>query len=80
MSALLYLSDPKKYPLQLVLREILYQGTMQQETSSQIDTATMQQETIKYAVMVVSTVPVMCVYPFIQRYFVKGIMIGAVKG
>ena len=80
MSALLYLSDPKKYPLQLVLREILYQGTMEQETSSQIDTAAMQQETIKYAVMVVSTVPVLCVYPFIQRYFVKGVMIGAVKG
>ena len=80
MNALLYINSPEKYPLQLVLREILYQGSMEQQTTSQIDTAAMQQETIKYAVMVVSTLPVICVYPFIQRYFVKGIMIGAVKG
>lgn len=80
MSALLYINSKSKYPLQLVLREILFQGQMQQAETAQVDDAQAYQETIKYAVMVVSTIPVLCVYPFIQRYFVKGIMIGAVKG
>lgn len=82
MSALLYINTPSKYPLQLILREILFQGAMDAQTgnASQIDGAQANEETIKYAVMVVSTVPILCVYPFIQRYFVKGVMIGAVKG
>ena len=48
--------------------------------STQDDVAAGLAESIKYAVMVVSTIPILCVYPFIQRYFVKGVMIGAVKG
>ena len=80
MSALLYINSQSKYPLQLVLREIIQQGAVEQENVSQIDQAQASKETIKYAVMVVSTVPVLCVYPFIQKYFVKGVMIGAVKG
>lgn len=81
MSALLYISSPEKYPLQLVLREILFMGQMDQGVAQQTDSsAEAVNETTKYAVMVVSTVPVLCVYPFIQRYFVKGVMIGAVKG
>ena len=80
MSALLYLNDSKLYPLQLVLREILFQGTMDSKSSMQVDQASAVSETIKYATMVVSTVPILCVYPFIQKYFVKGVMIGAVKG
>lgn len=80
MTALLYLTDTSKYPLQLVLREILFQGAANSQTMAQVDDASASAETMKYAVMVVSTVPVLCVYPFIQRYFVKGVMIGAVKG
>lgn len=80
MGALLYLTDHRKYPLQLVLREILFAGHMQQSETAQIDDLKANEETIKYAVMVVSTLPVLCAYPFIQKYFVKGVMIGAVKG
>ena len=80
MNALLYINSPKKYPLQLVLSEILLQGHMQQNEGSQVDDLAANEETIKYAVMVVSTLPVLCAYPFIQKYFVKGVMIGAVKG
>lgn len=80
-NAMLFLDDRTKYPLQLVLREILIQN----------DTTSMTQgvggmdvnavgETIKYAVIVVATLPILCVYPFIQKYFVSGTMIGAVKG
>lgn len=78
-NASLYL-DRNHYPLQLVLREILVQN----------DTSSMAQgvmtgdqmaigETIKYAVTVVATVPILCVYPFLQKYFEKGAMLGAVK-
>lgn len=80
MTALLYISSPGKYPLQLVLREILIEGSMQTKQAQQVNDAAVSEETIKYAVMVVSTVPILCVYPFIQRYFTKGVMIGAVKG
>lgn len=80
MTALLYINDPSKYPLQLVLREILIQGTVEAEQGVQVNDASASEETIKYAVMVVATVPILCVYPFIQRYFTKGVMIGAVKG
>lgn len=80
MTALLYISSPSKYPLQLVLREILIEGSMQTKQAQQVNDAAVSEETIKYAVMVVSTVPILCVYPFIQRYFTKGVMIGAVKG
>ncbi len=80
-NAMLFLDDRSKFPLQLVLREILIQN----------DTTSMTQgvggvdinavgETIKYAVIVVATLPILCVYPFIQKYFVSGVMIGAVKG
>lgn len=80
MSALLYINSDSKYPLQLVLREILFQGEANAKNLAQVNDVQASEETIKYAVMVVSTVPILCVYPFIQKYFVKGVMIGAVKG
>jgi len=79
MTGLLYINSKEKYPLQLVLREILFQGSMNEQAAT-ADAAAGLAESIKYAVMVVSTIPILCVYPFIQRYFVKGVMIGAVKG
>jgi len=80
-NALLYLYDQALYPLQLILREILIQGNTELvAVADSADNALMYEENLKYAIIVVSTVPILCVYPFIQRYFVKGVMIGAVKG
>ncbi|MBE7035157.1 MAG: carbohydrate ABC transporter permease [Ruminococcaceae bacterium] len=82
-NAMVYLRDRSKYPLQLVLREILIQN----DTSAMMSTGQEMEvdqksiaETIKYAVIVVSTIPILAVYPFLQKYFVKGVMIGAIKG
>ena len=71
----------QKWPLQLVLRQIL----MQNDSSSMGQLGSIADEerigeSIKYAVIIIATVPVFCIYPFIQRYFEKGVMIGAVKG
>lgn len=82
-NALIYLSDRAKYPLQLILREILIQGQM----AAMIDMADdslakklMEVEVIKYAVVVIANLPVLLLYPLLQKYFVKGVMIGALKG
>lgn len=83
-SALIYLSDAKKYPLQLILREILVQFQMQDimggDAAAAADQQVMMAEGIKYALIVVSSVPIMMIYPFVQKYFAKGVMVGAVKG
>lgn len=69
------------FPLQLVLREILVQNSTADMTQGiGMDDAEMVSETIKYSVIVVATVPILLLYPFLQRFFVKGVMIGAVKG
>lgn len=86
-SAMIYLVDSSKYPLQLVLRQIL----ILQEASSVgagLDAAAATAlnnkaevaALVKYAVIIVSTLPIIMIYPFLQRYFVQGIMIGSVKG
>lgn len=79
-TALIYLSDRKLFPLQLVLREILIQNNTTSIATTQADIAEAYAENVKYATIVVSTVPILCVYPFLQKYFVKGVMIGAIKG
>lgn len=70
-----------KWPLQLVLRQILIVNdtSNMQQNVSEADREKIG-ESIKYAVIVIATLPILCVYPFIQKYFVKGVMIGAVKG
>jgi len=72
--------DRKQYPLQVILREILLQNDV---GSMSAGVSVADQEavgmTIKYATIVVATVPILCVYPFLQKYFTKGVMIGAVK-
>ena len=78
---MIFLHDRAKFPLQLILREILIQNdtaTMLQGVGMQ-DAASVG-ETIQYAVIVVATVPILVIYPFIQRFFTEGVMIGAVKG
>ena len=80
-NAMLFINDRKKFPLQLVLREILIQNdTSNMMQMVGIGEQSMIGETIKYAVIIVSTVPILCIYPFVQKYFVQGVMIGAVKG
>ncbi|NMA84450.1 MAG: carbohydrate ABC transporter permease [Epulopiscium sp.] len=80
-NAMIFLQDRKKFPLQLILREILIQNDTSQMTGgvSAVDQEAIG-ETIKHAVIVVATLPILMVYPFLQKYFVEGIMIGAIKG
>jgi putative aldouronate transport system permease protein len=82
-TALIYLSDKNKWPLQLFLRQILVNATLSAVDggdSSDMARRAMRAETIKYAICVLASIPMLVVYPFIQRYFVKGVMIGSVKG
>lgn len=80
--AFIYLDDDAKgklmQPLQIVLRRILILTDMT-DTGGAEDAAQIA-ETIKYATIIVSTVPILCLYPFLQKYFTKGVMVGAVKG
>ncbi|OXM85411.1 carbohydrate ABC transporter permease [Paenibacillus rigui] len=78
--ALLYLSQEKLYPLQLVLREILVQNKSDGIDLTSDLQAEGKRELLKYALIVVSSFPVMIIYPFVQKHFVKGIMIGSLKG
>ena len=81
-NASIYLSDRTKYPLQLILREILISNDTTSMTAGNVDARANKEsvaETIKYATIVVATVPILCVYPFLQKYFTKGTLIGAVK-
>ncbi len=82
-SAFLYLSDDKKYPLQMMLRRILVMNQI--KATDYVDEETLvamegMADLLKYSLIVVATVPILCAYPFIQKYFVKGIMIGSLKG
>ena len=76
-NAMIYIRDASKRPLQLFLRDILTRSQMGAMTG-QTDIEDVGQ-TIKYATILVSTAPILCIYPFIQKYFVQGVMIGAVK-
>src|SRR5215213_1732864 len=80
--ALIYLKSPELYPLQLVLRSILILNTT---TSGSMEASAMVErqqlaDLLKYSLIVVASLPVLIIYPFVQRYFVKGMLIGAVKG
>ena len=76
-NAMIYLRDAHKMPLQIFLRDILTRSQLG-AMSGQVDVEDVGL-TIKYATIIVSTVPILCIYPFIQKHFVKGVMIGAVK-
>jgi putative aldouronate transport system permease protein len=84
-NALIYLSERGKFPLQLFLREILIKGEMDEMlqgggTMIGQDQQLLEAETVKYAMVVVANLPIFLLYPFLQKYFVKGVMIGAIKG
>lgn len=84
-NALIYITDYKKLPLQMILREILIAnkidanmlGDYDPESAAQL---MRMQEIMKYSLILIASVPMLIIYPFVQRYFVKGVMIGAIKG
>ena len=82
-NALVYLSDADKYPLQMIMRDILISG---QAINADVTDPEAYEEmlrismSIKYGVIIISSVPILCLYPFVQKHFVKGVMIGSVKG
>ncbi|MDD5899096.1 MAG: ABC transporter permease subunit, partial [Clostridia bacterium] len=82
-NAFLYLTNDQLYPLQLVLRKILLLSQISANDLMDPDDAQVLQgmaDLIKYSMIVFATVPILCIYPFVQKYFVKGIMIGSLKG
>lgn len=84
MNVLIYITSSAKYTLQMRLRQLLLDSSMLTSITTMIedsmDTQQVAQESIKAASIVVATVPILLVYPFLQRYFVKGVMIGSIKG
>ena len=76
MPALLYLDNKADFPMQMILRNIVLSS---QATSASADTALMSQG-IKYAAIFITIAPILMVYPFVQKFFTKGIMIGSLKG
>lgn len=81
-NALVYLRNKQLYPLQIFLRDILLQGQTEQMGSNDVGMGEKirMAEAIKYSVIIVSSVPMLILYPFVQKYFVQGVMVGAVKG
>ncbi len=80
-AASIYIKDNAKMPIQNILRAILLENnSMLNQVADSGDQFSQYTEAIKYAAVVVSTLPIMCIYPFLQKYFTKGVMIGAVKG
>ena len=80
-SAMIYLKDKNKYPLQLFLREILLANTSNGATAEGFEESDMLylEDLVRYATIIVSTLPILCAYPFCQKYFMKGVMMGSVK-
>jgi putative aldouronate transport system permease protein len=81
-NGLLYLDSQKLYPLQLVLREILVQNEVDASMLDMKEIAAQEglRALLKYSLIVVSSLPLLLVYPFVQKYFIKGVMIGSLKG
>ena len=78
--AVLYISDPRKYPLQVLLRQIIFQQGMIGDSAALDAHFFVPPRTVRMAVVTAATFPILMVYPFIQKYFTKGVMLGSVKG
>ncbi|MFV0502993.1 MAG: carbohydrate ABC transporter permease [Lachnospirales bacterium] len=81
--AFIYMSSENKFPLQVVLRNIMANANMVEQMINASADQTQKLanvEVMKYAVIVVGSIPVICIYPFVQKHFVKGVMIGSLKG
>jgi putative aldouronate transport system permease protein len=79
---MLYLNSRSKYPMQIILRNMLISGLFSEESTATggASSFTVSDATLRSAVIVITTLPILVVYPFVQRYFVKGVMIGSLKG
>ena len=83
LNALIYLHKSEMYPLQVVLRSLLLQNSLASGSGAEnfgMYEKVMRGEAMKYSVIIICSVPVMILYPFVQKYFVKGVMVGAIKG
>ena len=78
--AMILLTDEKKIPLQVVLKKLIVEMNVNFSEATNIDYTVTSRETSIFATIMISVIPMLVIYPFIQKYFVKGIMIGAVKG
>ncbi|MBE0698493.1 MAG: carbohydrate ABC transporter permease, partial [Anaerolineaceae bacterium] len=82
-NALIYLTNAELFPLQTILRQILVQNQFDISNVSNVQDMLQRQglrELLKYALIVITSVPVLLIYPFVQKHFVKGMLIGAIKG
>lgn len=82
-NSLIYLNSTKKFPVQIILRQIVLLAQGASADGSSIDFGaggTPPEQAVKMAATVVATIPILCVYPFVQKYFEQGVMVGAVKG
>ncbi|NLV37410.1 MAG: ABC transporter permease, partial [Clostridiaceae bacterium] len=83
---LIYITDPNKFVLQIVLRRIIFADTKEMLLSAEGNVKAMQDAymtdplTLRSATIMVATLPIIMIYPFIQKYFVKGVMVGSIKG
>ena len=75
--AMIYLNDQDKYPVQVLMRDIVVQGDLAGEVAGTMNVIATN---YKYAVIIISIVPILLIYPLLQKYFTKGVMVGAVKG
>lgn len=81
MSAILYLNDAAKWPVQVILRQIVILASgLAADTSGMDDFVRPPEQTVKMAVIVVATIPILVVYPFLQKHFAKGALLGSIKG
>ncbi len=80
MNALLYITKKELYPIQLILRNLLITDEMSNQYADMVSEFSVVPATLKYSSIVIATLPILCVYPYLQRYFVKGVMIGSLKG
>ena len=82
LTAAIYLTNRKLYPLQIILREILIEssGTKEFDVGQELGGGGQYKKLLQYSTIIFATLPILCVYPFVQKYFVKGVMIGSIKG
>lgn len=81
-SAILYLREPDLFPLTMVLRDLIIRGQIDAEMASQASVGgdMVVSDALKFATIMVSTLPILMLYPFLQKYFVKGVLLGSIKG
>ena len=78
-TASIYITDRNKWPIQMFLREILINNSQKSLESGAQASAMALQILVKYTITIIATVPILCIYPFMQKFFVKGVLIGSVK-